>query len=429
MGRWWAGIDWSQKHGHEVAVVDQTGELVVRDHIEETPDGVRHLLRLLSGLSRSNAHSRKRVPIAIETSRGLLIAELRRRGQPVIALNPAMVARYRGRTTPTRRRKSDAEDAQMLAHIIRVDGELLRSLSSPSPHIEALRELVREQWRARRAQRYADNRLRGHLAAYYPAALAAWDHLPGKLTRAEARALLELAPTPARAAGLSRIRIAQTIAAAGRTRLVADTAARLHTEFQQRRLRQPPETEQAMGRVTLLLLDRLNQAIAHDDALTLEIDTLFSTHPLAPIYLSFPGVGPTIGARLLAEIGDDPQRFTDARGLRAYAGAAPLTWASGGTHTVTARTICNKWLKATGHHWAFSALNRSPGARAYYDRRKTAGDRNAAALRRLFGRLLSCLHHCVITGQPYREHLAFPHSSETDPPPESGDHPVAAAGP
>ncbi|WP_459185591.1 transposase, partial [Streptomyces sp.] len=34
------------------------------------------------------------------------------------------------------------------------------------------------------------------------------------------------------------------------------------------------------------------------------------------------------GARVLAEIGDDRSRFADAKALKAYAGAAPVTRAS-----------------------------------------------------------------------------------------------------
>src|SRR5687768_8096207 len=133
MPRWWAGIDWSERSGHEVAVVDDAGLLVARARIDETPEGVRELLRLLGGLSSSHRHSRKHVPVAIETSRGLLVAELRRKGQPVTALNPAMVARYRGRMDPTRKRKSDPGDALLLANILRVDDAHHRQLWQPSP--------------------------------------------------------------------------------------------------------------------------------------------------------------------------------------------------------------------------------------------------------------------------------------------------------
>jgi transposase len=43
------------------------------------------------------------------------------------------------------------------------------------------------------------------------------------------------------------------------------------------------------------------------------------------VILSFPGLGVQLGARVLAEIGDDHARFADARGLKAYAGASPIT--------------------------------------------------------------------------------------------------------
>ena len=111
---------------------------------------------------------------------------------------------------------------------------------------------------------------------------------------------------------------------------------------------------------------------------------------------------------MLAEIGDDRSRFQDAKGLKAYVGAAPITRASGKTRSVTHRKIKNNRLNAAGYSWAFSALTASPGARNHYDRRKNAGDRHAAAERNLFSRLLGCLHYCLTTGQEYDEATAFP---------------------
>jgi transposase len=137
-------------------------------------------------------------------------------------------------------------------------------------------------------------------------------------------------------------------------------------------------------------------------------------HPDAGIITSFPGLGPLTGARVLAEIGDDRSRFQDAKGLKAYAGAAPITRASGKTKSVTRRHIKNNRLNlnAVGYTWAFSALTASPGARAHYDRRRDDGDRHAAAQRNLSGRLLGCLHRCLATGQHYDENIAFANTTE-----------------
>ena len=118
---------------------------------------------------------------------------------------------------------------------------------------------------------------------------------------------------------------------------------------------------------------------------------------------------------MLAETGDDRSRFTDARGLKAYAGAAPVTRASGKKRSVTRRHVKNNRLAQAGYIWAFAALTPSPGARAHYDRRRQAGDRHAAALRNLCNRFLGCLHHCLATRQHYDENTAFPNSSKKLP--------------
>ena len=132
------------------------------------------------------------------------------------------------------------------------------------------------------------------------------------------------------------------------------------------------------------------------------------TLPDAGIITSFAGLGRLTGARVLAETGDDRTRFTEARTLKAYAGSAPITRASGKSRAVLHRRVKNQRLATVGYLWAFCALTASPGARAHYDRRRAAGDGHAAALRNLTNRLLGCLHHCLQTGKQYDEAAAFP---------------------
>jgi len=59
------------------------------------------------------------------------------------------------------------------------------------------------------------------------------------------------------------------------------------------------------------------------------------------------------------------------------------------------------------------AMTNNPSARAHYQRRKTLGDRHAAALRHLFNRMLGRLYHCLQTGQSYDNNLAFPAAVST----------------
>ena len=133
----------------------------------------------------------------------------------------------------------------------------------------------------------------------------------------------------------------------------------------------------------------------------------FRQHPDAKLLTSFPGLGELQGARLLGEIGDDRARFADARALKAYAGSAPTTRASGKSRAVFNRQVKNKRLASLGYQWAFCALTTSPGALAHYRRRRDRGDRHAAAQRHLFNRMLGMVHHCLATGQHYDEHRAY----------------------
>ncbi|MFJ9909925.1 transposase, partial [Streptomyces sp. NPDC101152] len=149
------------------------------------------------------------------------------------------------------------------------------------------------------------------------------------------------------------------------------------------------------------------------DDLTEAVEEAFPQHPDAEIILSFPGLGVQLGvqlgARVLAEIGDDKARFADARGLKAYAGASPITRASGKKSSITRRWVKNDRLNAAGYLWAFSSITASPGAKTHYRRRRDDhGDWHAAAQRNLFNRMLGQLYYCLQHQTLFDEDTAFP---------------------
>jgi len=51
----------------------------------------------------------------------------------------------------------------------------------------------------------------------------------------------------------------------------------------------------------------------------------FGRHRDAERYLSLPGLGTVLGARILGEFGDDPHHYADGKGRRNYAGTSPIT--------------------------------------------------------------------------------------------------------
>jgi transposase len=224
----------------------------------------------------------------------------------------------------------------------------------------------------------------------------------------EARAVLVIAPTPAAAAKLSVSRIAAALRRAGRSRGIAQAAAEIKAGLRKPQLRQPVLVENAMGMNARALLAVLDAACANVDGLGHASAELFQQHPDYAIITSFPGLADSTGVRVLAEIGDDRARFADARALKAYAGSAPITRASGRSLTVTHRHIKYNRLANVGWMWAFSASSNCEPARQHYRRRRANGDRHAAATRHLFNKLLGQLHHCLQHHQTFDEATAFP---------------------
>lgn len=397
------GIDWASDH-HDVALIDNDGKLLGRARIGDDAAGLQQLLDLLA---EHGDNPGEQIPVAIETSRGLLVACLRSTGRPVYAVNPMAAARYRERHTVSRK-KSDHLDAMVLANILRTDADAHRQLPADSKLAQAVAVLARAQQDAVWDRTQAGNKLRSHLREYFPGYLAAVQPITGGFNAPLARTLLAAAPTPGQASRLSRLQLKAVLKRASRQRGIEAEVERLHAALRVPQMRQLPLVETAMGRQTLALLGKFEAACAAADSLAEASVELFEQHPDAAVITSFPGLGALGGARVLAEIGDDRSRFADARALKAYAGSAPVTRASGKSHTVMVRRVKNQRLAAVGYVWALASLTASPGARAHYDRRRETGDRHTSAQRNLYNRLLGCLHHCLATGAPYSETSAFP---------------------
>jgi transposase len=197
---------------------------------------------------------------------------------------------------------------------------------------------------------------------------------------------------------------------AGRKRGIEAEADRLRGIFRGDYAHQPPLVEDALGKQMLALLVQLDAACTAAEDLAKAVEEDFPRHPDADVLLSFPGLGVQLGARVLAEIGDDHTRFADARGLKACASSSPITRASSKKSSITRRWVKNDRLNHAGYLWAFSAITASPGAKAPTgaDARDDHGDWHAAAQRNLFNRMLGQPYHCLQKHEPFDEQTAFP---------------------
>jgi transposase len=134
---------------------------------------------------------------------------------------------------------------------------------------------------------------------------------------------------------------------------------------------------------------------------------LIDTRP-PEILRSLAGLGPVLGARVLGEFGDDPSRFADDKGRKAYAGTAPITKASGRRRVVLARVARNRRLADACERWAFCSSTQSPGARRYYDALRARGKTHCQAIRQVANRWVGILHALLERRQAYREEVAWP---------------------
>lgn len=405
------GVDWAEGH-HDVALVDEEGRLVAKRRIKETPEGFAEFTAMLV---EAGDCVEGPIPVAIETPRGLLVAALRAAGRPVYAINPLAVARYRERSSLSGK-KSDHVDAMALANILRTDAHVHRMLPDDSGLARSIMTMARAYQDAVWRRTKLVQELRARLREYYPGFLAAFAAGAGsgrglsttQLASADARAVLALAPSPEEGLTISKARVETALRRGGRQRRISTLATKVVTTLRTPQLRQEPIVEQAMRVETTSLLGVLNAICDSVGQLAAALIDAFTQHPDYPIITSFPGLADISGAIVLAEIGDDRNRFTNQRALQAFAGSAPITRASGKSRTVIRRRTKNNRLAAVGFSWAFTAAARPSPAREHYLRRRERGDGHPAALRHLFNRMLGQLHHCLAIGQTYDPIKAFP---------------------
>jgi transposase len=400
------GDDWAEDH-HDVEVQDEAGRRLGRARLPEGVAGVGGLHELIGRFLPEDGEPGQ-VVVGIETDRGPWVGALVAAGYQVFAVNPLQVARYRERRS-TSGAKSDAGDAHALADMVRTDRHQLRVVAGDSDRAAAVKVVARAHqtliWERTRHML----RLRSALREYFPAALAAF----ADLTAADTLELLAAAPDPSSAAALPVARIAAALRRA-RRRDPAGKAEAIAAALRAEQLTTPPAltaAHAAVARSAVAVIGVLNTQIS---ALEGQVDAHFGQHPDAETYLSQPGLGPVLAARVLGEFGDDPDRYTGARARKNYAGTSPITRASGKKKTVLARYARNDRLADALHQQAFCALRASPGARAYYDTLRERGTGHHAALRQLANRLVGILHGCLKTGTAYNETKAWSHHINED---------------
>lgn len=394
------GDDWAEDH-HDVELMDEAGRVLARARLPEGAAGMARLHAMIAEQAGGET-GEPVVRVGMETDRGLWVVALVAAGYSVYGINPLQVARYRERHSVSGA-KSDTADAHVLADMVRTDAHQLRPAAADSPAVQAVKVVARAHksliWeRTRQVQR-----LRNQLRDFFPAALDAYDDLDAP----DALQLLAKAPDPASAARLTTAQISAVLKRA-RRRDISQKTTDIRAALRAPELAQPPQVAVAGGTVVRALaavITTLNEQIT---VLEGQVEAHFHAHPDAEIIRSQPGLGLILGARVLAEFGDDPHRYVTAKARKNYASTSPITRQSGKRKTVLARYAHNDRLRDALIAQAFAALNASPGARAYYDKQRARGIGHWPALRQLANRLVGIMHGCLKTRTLYDEATAWP---------------------
>lgn len=401
----YVGTDWAEDH-HDICIIDEHGQGLAAFRIR---DGLEGISRLHARLA-DHADEPDEVVVGLETDRGLLVDALVAAGYQLYAINPLSVSRYRDRHT-TSGAKSDRGDAKVLADLVRTDRHNHRPVAADSELAEAVKVLARTHQNLIWTRQRQVNQIRNALREFYPAALEAFGT---DLAHGDALGVLAKAPTPEQGRRLSIAQIRSALRRGGRQRNLDRRAAEIRDALRSEQLQAPALVADAFGTTTAALvpiIGSLNDQIAEVESRLVE---RFEQHPDAELILSLPGLGHVLGARVLAEFGDAPNRYQDAKSRRNYAGTSPVTIASGTSKAVVARFKRNRRLIDACWQWSLCALNASDGARAYYDAHNPGPHTSRTARRKLANKLVGLLHGCLTHRRHYDENLAFAHWQPED---------------
>lgn len=386
------GIDWGSEV-HQVCLLDAAGEVLGERGFQHSGSGLAEMADWLLATTGTEVHA---VGVAIEVPHGPVVETMMERGFPVHAINPKQLDRFRDRFSPAGA-KDDRRDARTLASALRSDSQAFRLLDPAAPEVVELREWSRIANDLTRDQRRLVNRARQQLWRYYPQFLK----VEGDLTRAWARELWKLAPTPKKARRVHTRTVANVLRRGRVRRLDAKTVLG--------RLREAPlsvapgtaEAAVAHLEVVFSQLTVVDQQLARAYR---EMDRLMAVIPdPAPakeeeepgtpvqrdvdILRSLPGIGRMVLATLLAEASDLVAR-RDYQALRCLSGVAPVTRRSGKSFFVSRRLAVHHRLREAVYHWSRVAIQHDAVSRSKYTALRARGQRHARALRSVADRLL-----------------------------------------
>lgn len=391
---YYVGIDWADDH-HDIFITDNSATKVSSFTITHTVKGVQ---LLTSKLVKLNV-SKDQILIALETPKNLIVYSLLDQGYIVYSLNPKSVDRYRDRYRVSGAR-DDYFDAMVIANILRTDRHQFKPILPDSNLVRELKILTQDQQHLIKLKTKLVNQIQSCLKDYYPTALEFFSEIDQKITLD----FLSEYPTPK---VISTKKLEKFFKQHGYPK-PKEKAEQIHKKLSEQQMFVEEFVIRAKSRLLVTLLNQLKSLMKQIDEYQKEINKLFEQHPDKDIFKSLPGSGQKNAPRLLAQMGDNKQRYSQTNDVQCEAGTAPITDKSGKTKVVKMRFACRKLFRNTMYQFAFSSLNQSIWAKNFYKKQRTKGKTNTEALRALGNKWLKIIFHLWKNNVIYDEnrHLA-----------------------
>jgi transposase len=364
------GIDWAQD-SHEICTLDTEATVKASFQVEHNYEGLKLLCDKLRELAQGDL---TKIGCALETNRGLLVNTLLAEGFNVYPINPREVDNRR----KTSGAKTDRIDAKILAKILRSDYQDLKKLEPDSETITELRQLTRDQNGLIQTHTAVILQLHDCLREYFPGLLAIFPDSGSETP------LLFLKSFPTLQDAL-RPDISQLAAFFKENHIPRpnETASRVYIELHKPQLQARPAIIRAKSRLAIGLIEQiqvLNKLIKDYDR---EIDRVFKSHSDSQIFTSLNRAGKRLAPRLLAEWGDNRERFNSAKEVQALAGTSPTPYQSGKLSWPHFRWSCVKDFRYVMQLYAWQSTFSDPWALTYYQQKRSQGKKHHEAIRAL----------------------------------------------
>jgi transposase len=378
------GIDWADQE-HAICLIDPQSQTLERDRIKQDSEALDQWIAILQ-----QRFPGQKIAVCLEQKRGaLMYALMKFECLTLVPVNPKQLARFR-EALGCSGAKDDPTDARLLAELLVKHSEHLRAWQPDDERTRKIRLLAEDRRHLVDGRTALTNRLKGRLKQYFPLALeVCGTSIHGELTcqlllRYPSLQKLQAATDDELAAFYREHHCYRSEIVAERLRLIRHAT--------------PLTTDSAIVDSSMLIIEvlvqqilTLNEAIERYEV---QLAALMDEHPDAGIFRALPGAGDAMAPRLLAALGSDRQRLSDAQQVQQISGIAPVTRQSGKSRVVQRRWAASRFLRQTFHEFAVHSIKQSAWAKAYYDMMRARGTKHQAAVRALAFKWIRIIFRC-----------------------------------